>query len=103
MRVMYRRCAGLDVHKKTVTACRRDGREQEAKTSGTTTPDLLELVDWLLQWECSHVAMESTGDYWKPIYNLLEGSFQLLLVNAKHVKHVPGPKQTLVMLNGLLN
>ena len=92
MRVMYKRCAGLDVHKKTVTACRRDGKEQEVKTFGTTTPDLLELVDWLLEWECSHVAMESTGDYWKPVYNLLEGSFQVLLVNAKHVKHVPGRK-----------
>jgi transposase len=92
MRVMYERCAGLDVHKKTVTACRRDGKEQEVKTFGTTTPDLLELVDWLLEWECSHVAMESTGDYWKPVYNLLESSFEVLLVNAKHVKHVPGRK-----------
>jgi transposase len=89
---MHKRCAGLDVHKKTVTACRRDGKHQEVKTFGTTTPDLLELVDWLLEWECTHVAMESTGDYWKPIYNLLEGSFQVLLVNAKHVKHVPGRK-----------
>jgi len=92
MRVMYERCAGLDIHKKTVTACRRNAKEQEVKTFGTTTPDLLELVDWLLEWECTHVAMESTGDYWKPIYNLLEGSFQILLVNAKHVKHVPGRK-----------
>lgn len=92
MKAMYERCAGLDVHKKTVTACRRDGREQEVKTFGTTTPDLLELVDWLLEWECSHVAMESTGDYWKPVYNLLESSFEVLLVNAKHVKHVPGRK-----------
>jgi transposase len=89
---MYERCAGLDVHKKTVTACRRDGKEQEVKTFGTTTPDLLKLVDWLLEWGCSHVAMESTGDYWKPIYNLLESSFEVLLVNAKHVKHVPGRK-----------
>lgn len=92
MRVMYERCAGLDVHKKTVTACRRNGKDQEVKTFGTTTPDLLELVDWLLEWECTHAAMESTGDYWKPIYNLLEGSFQIVLVNAKHVKHVPGRK-----------
>jgi transposase len=89
---MHKRCAGLDVHKKTVTACRRNGKQQEVKTFGTTTPDLLELVDWLLEWKCTHVAMESTGDYWKPIYNLLEGSFQVLLVNAKHVKHVPGRK-----------
>jgi len=92
MKVIYERCAGLDVHKKTVTACRRNGKEQEVKTFGTTTPDLLELVDWLLEWECTHVAMESTGDYWKPVYNLLEGSSEVLLVNAKHVKHVPGRK-----------
>jgi len=90
MRVIYERCAGLDVHKKVVTACRRDGKKQETKNFGTTTPDLLELVDWLSHWECTHVAMESTGEYWKPIYNLLEGIFQVFLVNAKHVKQVPG-------------
>jgi transposase len=93
MRVIHERCAGLDVHKKTVVACRRDERkQQETKSFGTTTPELLELVDWLLEWECTHVAMESTGDYWKPIYNILEGSFQVFLVNAQHVKHVPGRK-----------
>jgi transposase len=93
MRVMYERCAGLDVHKKVVVACRRDGKKRrETKSFGTTTPDLLELVDWLSQWECTHVAMESTADYWKPIYNLLEGNYQVFLVNAKHVKNVPGRK-----------
>jgi len=92
MEVMYKRCAGLDVHKKTVTACRRNGKRQEIKTYGTATPELLKLVNWLLEWECTHVAMESTGEYWKPIYNLLEGSFVVLLVNAKHVKNVPGRK-----------
>lgn len=93
MQVIYKRCAGLDVHKKIVVACRRDGKKrQEVKSFGTTTPEFLEMVDWLLEWECTHVAMESTGDYWKPIYNLLEGSFQVFLVNAKHVKHVPGRK-----------
>jgi transposase len=56
------------------------------------TPDLLELHDWLQEWECSHVALESTGDYWKPVFNLLEGDFEVLLVNAQHVKHVPGRK-----------
>ena len=76
MEVMYKHCAGLDVHKKTVTACRRDGKRQETKTFGTTTPDILELLDWLLGWECTHVAMESTGEYWKPIYNLLERKLQ---------------------------
>ena len=91
LRVIYERCAGLDVHKKVVVACRRDGtKKQETKSFGTTTPELLELVDWLSAWECTHVAMESTGEYWKPIYNLLEGSFQVFLVNAKHVKQVPG-------------
>jgi transposase len=93
MRVIYERCAGLDVHKKVVVACRRDGKKrQETKSFGTTTPEHLELMDWLSQWECTHVAMESTGDYWKPIYNLLEGNYQVFLVNAKHVKHVPGRK-----------
>jgi len=90
LRVIYERCAGLDVHKKVVTACRRDGEKQETKNFGTTTPELLELVDWLSAWECTHVAMESTGEYWKPVYNILEGIFQVFLVNAKHVKQVPG-------------
>jgi transposase len=91
MRVIYERCAGLDVHKKIVVACRRDGKKkQETRSFGTTTPELLELADWLSEWKCTHVAMESTGDYWKPVYNLLEGNFQVFLVNAKHVKQVPG-------------
>ena len=90
MQVVYTHCAGLDVHKKTVVACRnrpkkRGGVEQEVKTFGTTTPDLLELVEWLKEWGCTHVAMESTGDYWKPIYNLTEGVFEVLLTNAHEV------------------
>lgn len=97
MNVMYTRCAGLDVHKKTVVACRmRTGEtgevEHETQTFGTKTGELLGLVDWLTEWEVSHVAMESTGDYWKPIYNLLEGNVEVLLVNARHVKNVPGRK-----------
>jgi len=92
MKVVYQQCAGLDVHKKTVVACRLSGAKQEIESFGTTTPELLKLVDWLSQWEVTHVAMESTGVYWKPIYNLLEGSFAVLLVNAKHVKNVPGRK-----------
>jgi transposase len=101
MQVVYTHCAGLDVHKKTVVACRsrpkKDGGgvEQEVKTFGTTTPDLLELVEWLKEWGCTHVAMESTGDYWKPIYNLTEGVFEVLLTNAQHVKYVPGRKTDL--------
>ena len=97
MEIIYHRCAGLDVHKKTVVACRmRTGEhgqvERETKTFGTKTVELLALLDWLSEWELSHVALESTGDYWKPIYNLLEGNFEVVLVNAKHVHHVPGRK-----------
>ena len=97
MRQVYKRCAGLDVHKKTVVACRVQINEQgewhqEVRTFGTMTCELLELVDWLLVGEVTHVAMESTGEYWKPVHNLLEGSVEVLLVNAQHVKHVPGRK-----------
>jgi transposase len=95
--VIYERCAGLDVHKKTVVACRvvsKGGgrKEQETRTFGTATAELLELVDWLTEWGCTHVAMESTGEYWKPVYNLLEGQVEILLVNAAHIKAVPGRK-----------
>lgn len=97
MRIVVRCGAGLDVHKKTVVATRmRVGEEEEfhweTKTFGTTTPELLELYDWLKAWGCTHVAMESTADYWKPVYTILEGSLEVLLVNAQHVKHVPGRK-----------
>jgi len=97
MNVMYPQCAGLDVHKKTVVACRMRTAatgdvEHETKTFGTKTRELLEMSDWLMEWEVSQVAMESTGEYWKPIYNLLEGNVEVFLVNAKHVKHVPGRK-----------
>lgn len=97
MDVIYERCAGLDVHKKTVVACRvhttAHGRKtQEMRTFGTTTAQLLELLDWLTEWECTHAAMESTGEYWKPVYNILEGQVDMLLVNARHIKAVPGRK-----------
>ena len=97
MRVVYKQCAGLDVHKKTVVACRvrineAGQREQEVRTFSTMTCELLLLLDWLLAWGVTHVAMESTGEYWKPVYNLLEEQVTVLLVNAQHVKHVPGRK-----------
>jgi transposase len=87
----------LDVHKKSVVACRRrlgDGErvEQEVRTFGTTTAEVLALLDWLLAWEVTIVAMESTGEYWKPVFNLLEGNVEVILVNAQHVKQVPGRK-----------
>jgi transposase len=113
--MLYRRVAGLDVHKKTVVATRmqvtdEDRVQWETQTFGTTTPDLLQLHDWLLEWQVTHAAMESTGDYWKPVYNVLEDTFELLVVNAKHVKHVPGRKTDVkdsewlaeLMMHGLL-
>ena len=97
METVFERCCGLDVHKATVVACLwiRDeaGRvHKEIKTFGTMTVDLLVLHDWLSANRATHVAMESTGVFWKPVYNLLEGSFEVLLVNAEHVKRVPGRK-----------
>lgn len=97
MDIVYTHCAGLDVHKKTVVAAiivpaAKGGLDQETRTFGTMTADLLALSDWLMAHEISHVAMESTGEYWKPVYNILETNFEVLLVNAQHVKAVPGRK-----------
>jgi transposase len=97
MDVVYERCCGLDVHKKTVVACLltpgSGGRpKREVRTFGTFTRDLLALADWLGEAGCTNLAMESTGSYWKPIYNLLESRFQLIIVNARHLKIVPGRK-----------
>jgi transposase len=97
MEVLYRVCCGLDVHKKTVAACVRGAgskgrRSEEVRTFGTTTGELLRLADWLTTAGCTHVAMESTGVYWRPVYHILESSFEVLLVNAQHVKAVPGRK-----------
>ena len=97
METVYGRCCGLDVHKDTVVACVliRDGgggTQKEIRTFRTMTADLLVLHDWLMAYGVTHVAMESTGVYWKPIFNLLEGSFEVLLVNAAHIKRVPGRK-----------
>jgi transposase len=95
--VVHERCCGLDVHQKTVVACLitpgPDGQPQkEIRTFGTMTEDLLELADWLRARQCRWVGMEATGTYWKPIWNLLEDEFDLLLVNARHLKAVPGRK-----------
>lgn len=97
MDVVYERCCGLDVHKKSVVAClivpgERGKPQKELRTFGTMTDDLLALADWLAAAGCTHVAMESTGVYWQPIWNLLEGRFALLLANARHIKAVPGRK-----------
>jgi transposase len=97
MDVVHARVCGLDVHKKTVVACRRRIDEngkvvKEVRSFWTMTRDLLELVDWMREWGVTHVAMESTGVYWKPIWNILEGKFEVILVNAQHLKKVPGRK-----------
>lgn len=97
MQVVYQRCCGLDIHKKMVVAClltltESSQRQKEVRTFGTMTGDLLSLLDWLKEAGCTHVAFESTGVYWRPIFNLLEGEMTALLVNAQHIKAVPGRK-----------
>jgi transposase len=97
MEVLYPRCAGLDVHKESVVACvrlARDGRvDRETRRFATTTAGLIELAAWLAEHGVTHVAMEATGVYWKPVWHILEdGPFELLLANAAHVKNVPGRK-----------
>jgi transposase len=95
--VVHEICCGLDVHKKTITAClvssdAADGERSEVLEFDTFTDDLIRLRDWLLDRECPVVAMESTGPYWTPIHNILEGYFQVILVNARHMRNVPGRK-----------
>lgn len=97
MEILHTHCAGLDVHKKVVVATILVSSEdrqlaKETRSFETMTPSLLALSDWLAAHEVTHVAMESTGEYWKPIYNILEDNFELLLVNAQHIKAVPGRK-----------
>lgn len=97
MEVLYPCCCGIDVHKKSVTACVQwaEGKgktRKEKRRFGTFTQDLEELATWLQGCGVTHVAMESTGVYWKPVYNVLEGRFELLVVNAQHIRAVPGRK-----------
>jgi len=115
MRVIYDRVGGLDVPKKTVVACRmrvtEAGRiEWETRTFGTMTANLLKLADWLAEWAVEQEVIESTADYWKPVFNILEEGVEVILVNAQHVKKVPGRKTDAtdaewlaeLMLHGLL-
>lgn len=97
MEVVYPRCAGLDVHKKTVVACAitpnlKGGWDKEIATFSTMTSELLQLSDWLQLRQCTQVAMESTGEYWRPVFNILEANFEVMLVNPSHIKAVPGRK-----------
>ena len=97
MQILYERCCGLDVHKQTVVACvtltAASGKaSREVRTFATTTAGLLALCDWLASQQVTQVAMESTGIYWRPVFNVLEGSCEVMLVNAQHMKAVPGHK-----------
>ncbi len=93
MDVWYPRCAGVDIHKKTAVVCVITPEGTQTRTFPTMTADLLQLGDWLLEQGVAHVAMESTGVYWKPIYNVLEElDLTVWVVNAQHIKAVPGRK-----------
>src|SRR6516225_2463992 len=96
MEVVYPRCGGLDVHKKSVSACiviREQGKVDKAERRfGTYTGQLEELASWLGEHEVSHVVREATGVYWKPVWNVLEGRFELMLVNPQHIKALSGKK-----------
>lgn len=96
MEVLFPKCAGLDVHRDTVVACTRvvsDGKvSQEVRTFETTTSQLMALSEWLTERGVTHVAMEATGIYWRPVWHVLDGEFELVLANAMHIKNVPGRK-----------
>ena len=95
MEVLHPRCAGLDVHKDTVVGCIRCVTEplhREVRTFGTTTAELSALTEWLASHDVTHVAMEATGVYWKPVWHMLESEFELVLANAQHIRNVPGRK-----------
>ena len=95
MDILHPRCAGLDVHKDTVVAavrCVSEPRHHEVRSFATTTTGLLALADWLAAHGCTHVAMEATGVYWKPVWHVLEADFTLILANAQHIHNVPGRK-----------
>src|SRR5882724_5233680 len=98
MEEVFTCCAGLDVHKESIEACVRriepNGRlHQETRHWGTMTGDLLAMAEWMTAQGVTQVAMESTGVFWKPIFNILENRFSVLLVNARHIKQVPGAQE----------
>src|SRR5215207_6549931 len=92
MQVIYPCCCGIDVHAKTVVACLIKQGRRQTRTFSTMTDDLLRLSDWLTGESCTHVAIESTGVYWKPVFNILEAALTVILVNARDAKAVPGRK-----------
>jgi transposase len=97
MQVVHERCAGLDIHKKSVYGCaiwpgEKGDKQQEIRSFGTVTAELLRLADWLREHGVTHVAMEATGVFWRPVWAVLEGQFELMLVNPQHIKAIPGRK-----------
>ena len=94
MKKVYRSCCGIDVHKKLIVACfLQKSNKSEVREFGATTSELLKLSDWLTEGGCEMVAMESTGSYWKPVYNIFESAgLKCMIVNASHMKNVPGRK-----------
>ena len=105
MEPIVERCCGLDVHQATVVACLLVGApdkkpKKETRTFGTKTRELMELRDWLLASGCTHVGMESTGIYWKPVYAVIEDDFEVVVGNAHHIKNVPGRKMALPRSRG---
>src|SRR6266567_2665343 len=100
MNIVYERCAGIDVHKRSVVVCtitpdQQGQRHKQRDTFSTMMPDLLRMRQWFQSLGVTHVAMESTGSFWKPIFNVLEGHVEVLVVNAQHLKAVPGRKTDL--------
>lgn len=93
MEVCYERCCGIDVHKKVIVCCLRIGNKRETRSFGTSTEDIRNMAEWLLENRCEKTAMESTGSYWKPVYNVLEVlGVEAIVVNAAHMRNVPGRK-----------
>jgi transposase len=91
--IVYERCCGIDVHKKSISACLIANGKKEIRTYGTMTGDLEDMMEWLKSHDCQAVGMESTGVYWKPVYNVLEeGGMKTIVCNAQHIKNVPGRK-----------
>ena len=96
MEVLYACCCGIDVHAKMLVACLINHGQKETRTYSTMTDDLLRLLDWLTSEGCTHVAIESTGIYWRPVFNILEGSLDVILVNARDAKRYKARKTDVI-------
>ncbi len=102
MQIVHDTCCGIDAHAKTVVACLIQQGRKQTRTFSTMTADLLKLLDWLMAEDCRGIAIENTGVYWRPVFNTLEGQIEVMLVNARRVKAVPGARPMLKIVNGWL-